>query len=63
AKNVQVDATGGGISVGLVSALVLVVLGLGVGALLLVARAGGASDWTTDDVDVAAVVDAALDEI
>ena len=68
AKNVQVEATGGGISVGLVSALVLVVLGLVLGALLLVARGQGDDSegagpfWATDDVDVAAVVDAVIDE-
>ena len=69
AKNVQVEVTGGGISVGLVSALVLVVLGLGVGALLVVARGRGDESeaagafWATDDADVAAVVDAVIDEI
>jgi hypothetical protein len=68
AKNVEVEANGGGISVGLVSALVLVVLGLGVGALLVVARGQGDGSegdepfWANDDEDVAAVVDAAIDE-
>ena len=46
----------------------MVVLGLGLGAVLLVARNGqdvgekGAAFWTNDDEDVAAVVDAAIDE-
>ena len=69
AKNVQVEATGGGLSVGAVSALVLVVLGLVVGALLPVARGQGDEDpaggpfWATDDADVAAVVDAVIDDV
>jgi hypothetical protein len=52
----------------LVSALVLVLLGLGVGALLVVARGQGDESeaagafWATDDEDVAAVVDAVIDE-
>ena len=68
ANNVQAASTGGGISAGVISALVVVVLGLGLGAVLLVARNGqdvgekGAAFWTNDDEDVAAVVDAAIDE-
>lgn len=69
AKDVQTEGDIGGISAGLVSALVLVVLGLGVGALLVVARSQGDQSeaagpfWATDDEDVAAVVDAVIDEI
>ena len=69
ANNVQATTSGGGISAGAISALVVVVLGLGLGAVLLVARNGqdagekGAAFWANDDEDVAAVVDAAIDDV
>ncbi|MCH1411608.1 MAG: S8 family serine peptidase [Candidatus Poseidoniaceae archaeon] len=69
AKNAESAATSNGISAGFVSALVLVVLGLGVGALLVVARgrgdeSGGAAPlWANDDADVAAVVDAVIEDV
>ena len=53
----------------MISALVVVVLGLGLGAVLLVARNGqdadenGAALWANDDEDVAAVVDAAIEDV
>ncbi|MBR69012.1 MAG: hypothetical protein CMA86_05845 [Euryarchaeota archaeon] len=68
AKNVQEASSSGGIAAGAISALVVVVLGLGLGAVLLITRNGqdagkaGAAFWTNDDEDVAAVVDAAIDE-
>ena len=69
ANNVQATSSGGGISAGVISALVVVVLGLGLGAVFLVARNGqdadekGAAFWANDDEDVAAVVDAASDDL
>ena len=69
ANNVQTTSSGGGISAGVISALVVVVLGLGLGAVLLVARNGqdadenGAALWANDDEDVAAVVDAAIEDV
>ena len=69
ANNVQTASSGGGISAGVISALVVVVLGLGLGAVLLVARNGqdagekGEAFWANDDEDVAAVVDAASDDL
>ena len=69
ANNVQTASSGGGISAGVISALVVVVLGLGLGAVLLVARNGedadekGAAFWANDDEDVAAVVDAVIDDV
>ena len=67
AKNVESAATSNGISAGFVSALVVVLLGLGLGAVLVVTRSGGDDDlkaplWTEDDADVAAVVDSVIDE-
>ena len=59
----------GGIAAGAISALVVVVLGLGLGAVLLINRDGqdagkaGAAFWANDDEDVAAVVDAATEDI
>ncbi len=69
ANNVQTASSGGGISAGVISALVVVVLGLGLGAVLLIARNGqdadekGAAFWANDDEDVAAVVDAAIEDV
>ena len=69
ANNVQTASSGGGISAGVISALVVVVLGLGLGAVLLVARNGqdagekGEAFWANDDEDVAAMVDAASDDL
>ena len=67
AKNVESAATSNGISAGFVSALVVVLLGLALGAVLVVTRSGGDDDlkaplWTEDDADVAAVVDSVIDE-
>ncbi|MEC7722612.1 MAG: S8 family serine peptidase, partial [Candidatus Thermoplasmatota archaeon] len=69
ANNIQTASSGGGISAGVISALVVVVLGLGLGAVLLIARNGqdadekGAAFWANDDEDVAAVVDAAIEDV
>ena len=69
ANNVQEASSSGGIAAGVISALVVVVLGLGLGAVLLITRNGqdagqaGAAFWTNDDEDVAAVVDAATEDI
>ena len=69
ANNVQTATSGGGISAGVISALVVVVRGLGLGAVLVVARNGqdagekGAAFWANDDEDVAAVVDAAIEDV
>lgn len=68
AKTFQTASTSAGISAGLISALVVVLLGLGLAGVLLVSRNGEetsdekAAFWANDDEDVAAVVDAAIDE-
>lgn len=65
---VQPESDSGGLSAGVISALVVVVLGLALGAVLVVTRSGGDEDqkapfWAEDDADVAAVVDAVIDEV
>ncbi len=65
---VQSESDSGGLSAGVISALVVVVLGLALGAVLVVTRSGGDEDqkapfWAEDDADVAAVVDAVIDEV
>ena len=68
ANNVETASSGGGISAGVVSALVVVLIGLVLGAMLVLSRSNeGAEDaepfWANDDEDVTAVVEAAaIDE-
>ncbi|MGB0151008.1 MAG: S8 family serine peptidase [Candidatus Poseidoniaceae archaeon] len=69
AKTFQTTTASTGVSAGVISALVVVALGLGLGAVLLVARNGQDADekeaafWANDDEDVAAVVDAAIEDV
>ncbi|MAI09043.1 MAG: hypothetical protein CMA08_00450 [Euryarchaeota archaeon] len=64
---VQSESDSGGLSAGVISALVVVVIGLALGAVLVVTRSGDedqkAPFWAEDDADVAAVVDAVIDEV
>lgn len=64
---VQSESDSGGLAAGVVSALVVVVIGLALGAVLVVTRSGDedqkAPFRAEDDADVAAVVDAVIDEV